>query len=362
VPAVDESPAESRSAQPGLSRRGLLGAGVVVAGGGAALGALGTGHSPVRAAEAHHIRAVRPRMLKPGDTVRVVSPASVPEPDNVSRGVEILRGWGLVVEVATHVFDRCGYLAGRDADRLADLNAALADRTVRGVFASRGGYGIQRIVDGVDVAAVRRDPKVIVGFSDVTGLQGRLWRAARLVTIHGPMVNWNDARTGPESIESLRGALMTTQPIMIKREPTEVTAPVEVPGTARGVLLGGNLTLLDSAVGTADLPDLRGAILFFEEIDEAPYRLDRMLTHLRRAGVLRRVAGVAIGQVLNGEGAPDACDAVGVLTDRLGDLGVPVLGGLRLGHGNGQLTVPLGAMATIDVAAGTLTVEAGVRA
>ena len=338
-----------------FSRRGILAAGAVAAGG-AVFG--GTLTDSAEASPAGH--AVRPSALRPGDVVRVVAPAGKPSPTLIARGIEILTSWGLTVETAPHVFDQHGYLAGTDENRLADLNAALADPKVRGVFAARGGYGVQRIVDGVDVRAVRRDPKVVVGFSDITSLQDRLWRAARLVTIHGPMVNWSDSRTGPDSAEALRRAVMTTDPITINRDPAEPSAAVKVPGTARGTLLGGNLTLLDRAVGTADLPDLRGAILFFEEVDEPPYRLDGMLTHLRRAGALRSVAGVAIGQILNSVTAPGGWDAATTLQDRLGDLGVPVVGGLRLGHGTGQLTIPLGAKATVNATAGTLTAEAGV--
>jgi muramoyltetrapeptide carboxypeptidase len=338
-----------------LSRRGVLAAGAVLAGG-AALAMT----APADRAEATALPTRKPKALKAGDVVRVVAPAGKPTPALLARGIEILQSWGLVVQTAPHVFDDYGYLAGKDADRLADLNAALADPAVRGVFAARGGYGVQRIVDGVNIAAVRRDPKVVVGFSDLTSLQGRLWQAARLATIHGPMVNWSDSRTGPESAEALRKAVMTTDPVVINREPTESTAPLLVPGKATGLLLGGNLTLLDAAIGTPDFPALSGAILFFEETDEAPYRLDRMLTHLGRTGSLRRVAGIAVGQVINSVPAPGAWDAVGAIKDRIGDLGVPVLGGLRLGHGNGQLTIPLGVPATIDTEAGTLTIDPAV--
>jgi muramoyltetrapeptide carboxypeptidase len=278
----------------------------------------------------------------------------------VDRGLAILRGWGLEVEVAPHVYDRWGYLAGRDADRLADLNDALRDRGVRGIFAARGGYGCQRIVDGIDIGAARRDPKVLVGFSDITTLHGRLWREAQLATFYGPVVNWSDTRTGPDSTASLRDAVMTTAPVVVRRDPLESSAAVEVPGTAHGRLLGGTLTMIETSVGTGDLPDYAGAILLIEDVDEAPYSYDRMLTHLRRVGALRKIAGVAVGQLVNA-GPPGDFDAPAVLRERLGDLKVPVLGGLRIGHGVGQLTVPLGVPATIDTAAGTLTVEPGVR-
>jgi muramoyltetrapeptide carboxypeptidase len=307
-------------------------------------------------------RALRAPALAPGDRVRVVSPGGTPNPTNMARGIEILRSWGLEVELGEHVYARYGYLAGTDAQRLADLNAALNDPGVRGVFAARGGYGTQRIVDDIDVAGVRRDPRVVVGFSDITSLHGRLWRETGLVTFYGPMVNWSDSRTGPESAEALRSAVMTTAPVTITRDPAETAAPVVVPGRASGPLLGGTLTMLSTSLGAADAPRFDDAILFFEDVDEAPYSIDRMLTELRRVGVLSRVAGVVVGQITNSVGGADQWDAAAVLKDRLYDLGVPVLGGLRLGHGNGQLTVPLGARATIDAEAGTLTVEAGVRA
>jgi muramoyltetrapeptide carboxypeptidase len=333
-----------------LSRRAVLGA--AVAGGGTVL----AGGSPAPAAPR---RAVKAPMLRPGDRVRVVAPAYPPD-TRLARGIEILESFGLVVEVAPHVNDHYGYLAGTDEARLADLNAAFADPGIRGVFAARGGYGTQRIVDRLDLAAVRRDPRVFVGFSDLTSLIGRLWRGARLVSFYGPMVNWTDSRTGPVEIESLRAAIMTTEPVLLTRDPAEPSAAVQVPGTATGPLLGGNLTMLQTGYGTRDFPDLTGAILLFEDVDEAAYSYDRMLTQLRRVGALDRIAGIAIGQFTNAA-ANAGWSAAMAVQDRVGDLGVPVLGGLRIGHGNGQLTVPLGARATIDTAAGTLRVEAGVR-
>jgi muramoyltetrapeptide carboxypeptidase len=302
----------------------------------------------------------RPAALRPGDVVTLVSPSGPVAPERVAPGVELLAGWGLRVRLGTHAYARRGYFGGDDALRAADLNAALADPQVRGVLCTRGGYGAQRVVDAVDMAAVRRDPKVVLGFSDITALQLALWRGARLATLHGPGVAWRDDRTPALSAESLRAALMGTGPVVVKRDPAEPTAALSVPGTARGTLLGGNLCLLTSSVGTPDMPDLTGAVLLLEEVDEPPYKVDRMLTHLRRAGALRGLAGVAIGQFTRC--ADDwPVTVTDVLADRLGDLGVPVLGGLPIGHGYGQLTVPVGTPATLDVAAGVLTVEPAVR-
>jgi muramoyltetrapeptide carboxypeptidase len=299
--------------------------------------------------------------LRAGDTVMLVSPSGPTRPERLERGVKLLTGWGLRVITAPNVFERSGYLAGPDELRLADLNLALTEPSVRGVLCTRGGYGAQRVVDGLDLAAVRNDPKVVLGFSDITALQLALWRGARLATVHGPGAAWADDRTGPVSAESLRCALMSPEPVVFTADPGDESGPVRFGQRATGVLLGGNLSLLAASVGTVDCPDLTGAILLLEEIGEPPYKVDRMLLHLRRAGVLSGLAGVALGHFTDcADGWPTSI--VDVLTDHLGPLGVPVLGGLPVGHGRDQLTVALGVPASLDVPAGTLTVESAVRA
>jgi muramoyltetrapeptide carboxypeptidase len=300
---------------------------------------------------------MKPSVLMPGDQVMLVSPSGPTRPERVTRGLELLSDWGLRVIAAPNTYERKGYLAGTDEQRLADLNLALGDPDIRAVFCTRGGYGAQRIVDGLDFAAVRADPKLVVGFSDITALQLALWRQARLPTVHGPGVAWRDERTGAASVESLRQAVFSDQPVVIESRVDEETAPVRVDGTAEGVLLGGNLCLLTASLGTVDFPDLDGAILLLEEVAEPPYKVDRMLVHLRRSGVLRGLAGVALGQFT--ECADDwPVSIVDVLTEHLSTWGVPVLGGLPIGHGTDQLTVPLGVPARLDVAAGTLSTQA----
>jgi muramoyltetrapeptide carboxypeptidase len=304
--------------------------------------------------------AIRPAALRPGEKVMLVSPSGPTRAERVARGVALLTGWGLDVVTAPHVFARHGYLAGADALRLADLNLALRDPGVRAVVCTRGGYGVQRIVDDLDLAAVRDDPKLVVGFSDITALQLALWRGARLVTVHGPGAAWLDERTGPDAAESLRRVLMTGEPVVVKARPDEETSALRLgTGPVRGTLLGGNLCLLAASVGTPDMPALDGAVLLLEDVDEPPYKVDRMLLHLRRAGILDGVRGVAVGQFTNC--ADDwTTSIVDVLDEHLGRLGVPVLGGLPIGHGRDQLTVPVGVPATLDVAAGTLTTEPAV--
>jgi muramoyltetrapeptide carboxypeptidase len=290
----------------------------------------------------------------------LVSPSGPTRPERVARGVELLTGWGLRPVLAPNAYARQGYLAGADELRAADLNAAFADPEVRGVICTRGGYGAQRIVDAIDMAAVRRDPKVVAGFSDITALQFALWRGARLAGVHGPGAAWLDERTPLRSAESLHAALTTTEPVTVTAVAEEETFPVRVPGRATGPLLGGNLCLVVASLGTPDMPDLTGAVLLVEDVQEPPYKVDRMLTQLRRAGALDGLAGVAVGQFT---GCADgwSVGVADVLSERLGDLGVPVLGGLPIGHGVGQLTVPVGTDATLDTEAGTLTVSPAVR-
>jgi muramoyltetrapeptide carboxypeptidase len=217
---------------------------------------------------------------------------------------------------------------------------------------------VQRIVDGLDMAAVRADPKLVLGFSDITALQLALWRGARLVTVHGPGAAWLAERTGPESAESLRRALMSHEPSVVAARDDEETSPLRLgTGVASGPLLGGNLSMLAATLGTPDMPELRGAVLLLEDVNEAPYKVDRMLTQLRRAGALTGLAGVAVGQFT--QCADDwPVSIVDVLAEQLGPLDVPVLGGLPIGHGRDQLTVALGAPATLDLEHRTLTVEA----
>ncbi|MET0425681.1 MAG: LD-carboxypeptidase, partial [Actinoplanes sp.] len=267
-------------------------------------------------------------------------------PERVAAATEVLTGWGLRVRVGEHALNRHTFLAGPDVQRLHDLNTALRDPEVRGVLCLRGGYGLQRIVDDVDYAAVRADPKPVLGFSDITALHLGLWSAARLVTVHGP----NAGRLDRDTEETARRALMTTAPIRVTADRSEETFPVRVEGRAEGVLLGGNLTILAATAGTPHAPDPAGALLLIEDVNEAPYRVDRALVQLDRAGLLDGLAGVAVGQ-FTGCGGPAIVDT---LRERLGHRGIPVLGGLPIGHGDHQVAVRLGTPFVLDANAGTL--------
>lgn len=341
---------------------------------------------------------MRPERLRPGDLVALISPAGPVDPDRAAAAAGVLEHWGLRTRFGAHALARRhGYLSGSDDERLADLDDALRDPGVRGVVCLRGGYGTQRIADRVDFGAVRRDPKLLIGFSDITALHAALWRETGLATVHGP-----NGATLARSAAEARRALMTADQILIKaeksgREGADTDSGIGTgagtssdrdngtdnghdtdngahngadtdkgtdmdsgtgndagSATATGTLLGGNLTVLAAGAGTPHQLDLRGAILLLEEVNEADYRIDRMLVQLRRSGTLDGVAGIALGQFL------PRCPR-GILDEHLGALGVPVVHGLPIGHGDHQVAVPLGVPARLDATTGTLTVEPACR-
>jgi muramoyltetrapeptide carboxypeptidase len=297
---------------------------------------------------------IRPRHLQEGDLVALVSPSGATPEERALAAAAALTGWGLRVRLGAHALGRHMYLSGTDEERLADLNEALRDDEVRGVLCLRGGYGAQQIVDDLDFDAVRADPKLVMGFSDITALHTALWCETGLVTVHGPTVR--QLERGPASVTTLgaRRALMTRSPVTVAAAPAESTYRVRVGGRAEGTLLGGNLALLAATAGTRHTLDLDGAILLLEDVNEAPYRVARMLVQLKRAGWFAGIRGVAVGQFT---GCADERPTVeDVLMDQLGSLGVPVLGGLPIGHGEEQEAVALGVPAVLDVSAGTLKV------
>ncbi|SDS37492.1 muramoyltetrapeptide carboxypeptidase [Friedmanniella luteola] len=302
-----------------------------------------------------------PRLV-PGDRVRFVSPASPPTREAVARGAELLSAWGLQVEVADHAFDRTGYLAGPDLARLADLDDALRDPGVRGIFATTGGKGAYRIAPLLDFEAARADPKPFVGFSDITYLHLALHRAGVPGSLHGPFVNWSDEYYDAGCAERLRRSLMEPEPVVVSSRPADYTAQLSSAGSATGVLVGGHFDSVSRAVGWA-LPDLDDAILLLEDHHGTGLgQVDRCLAQLVHSGLLRSVRGIALGTF----GEFETTTASGTtLADVLGDwlapLRVPILGGLPIGHGLNPASVPLGTAATIDVAAGTLTVAPAVH-
>ncbi|MDQ0993936.1 LD-carboxypeptidase [Streptomyces sp. V3I7] len=298
---------------------------------------------------------LRPPRLAPGARVAVVAPSGPVPEERLQAGLDILRGWDLDPVVAPHVLHRhgvLGYLAGADADRAADLQQAWCDPAVDAVLCARGGYGAQRMVDLLDWDAMRAaGPKVLVGFSDVTVLHQAFATRLGLVTLYGPAAAGVDFIKSARAQEHLKATLFT--PETVRTIATGGTALV--PGRARGVTLGGCLALLAGDLGTPLAhTGARGGLLLIEDVGEQLYRVDRMLTQLRRSGWLDGVRGIGLGSWAR-------CGPYEllrpVLADRLGALGVPVAEELGFGHGDDALTVPFGVRAELDADKGTLTLD-----
>lgn len=298
---------------------------------------------------------VRPLRLAPGARVAVVAPSGPVSEERLESGLDVLRGWDLDPVVAQHVLDRHGeldYLAGTDADRAADLQRAWCDPSVAAVLCARGGYGAQRMVDLLDWEAMRAaGPKVFVGFSDITVLHQAFATRLGLVTLHGPAAAGVDFVKNVRAQEHLKATLFAPETVRV----IPAGGAAMVPGRARGVTLGGCLSMLASDLGTPHArAGARGGLLLIEDVGEQPYRIDRMLTQLLRTGWLDGVAGIALGSWA-------ACGPYGavraVLVDRLGGLGVPVVEEFGFGHGDGALTVPFGVSAELDADAGELVLD-----
>ncbi|MEW2074425.1 LD-carboxypeptidase [Streptomyces sp. NPDC012403] len=297
----------------------------------------------------------RPARLAPGARVAVVAPSGPVPEERLQAGLDVLRGWDLDPVVGRHVLDRhgeFGYLAGGDADRAADLQSAWCDPAVDAVICARGGYGAQRVVDLLDWEAMRAaGPKVLVGFSDITTLHEAFAVRLGLVTLHGPMAAGVDFVKSARAQNHLRATLFA--PETVRTIHSDGTALV--PGRARGITLGGCLSLLAADLGTPHArPSARGGLLCLEDVGEETYRLDRCLTQLLRAGWLDGVAGLLLGSWAQCE----PYDGVrALLADRLGGLGVPVAEQFGFGHCADALTVPFGVTAELDADAGTLTLD-----
>ncbi|KUN88637.1 S66 peptidase family protein [Streptomyces griseoruber] len=300
---------------------------------------------------------VRPSRLAPGARVAVVAPSGPVAEERLQAGLDLLRGWDLDPVAAPHVLDRhpdLGHLAGTDADRAADLQRAWCDPSVDAVLCARGGYGAQRVVDLLDWAAMRAaGPKVFVGFSDSTTLHEAFAVRLGLVTLYGPVAAGVDFVKNARAQDHLRATLFA--PETVRTLTSATPGRTLAPGRARGVTLGGCLTLLATGHGTPHTrTGARGGLLLIEDVAEPPYAVDRALTQLLRTGWLDGVAGVALGSW-------DRCgpyeELRPVFADRLGGLGVPVVEELGFGHCEGALTVPFGVGAVLDADAGTLTLD-----
>jgi muramoyltetrapeptide carboxypeptidase len=310
---------------------------------------------------------LRPPRLNPGDTVGIVAPASPPlDPKVIDRSVDALERLGFKPKLAPHARKRWGFLAGTDRQRAGDLMRMFTDRNVKAVFCLRGGYGSSRLLPLLDYQVIRRNPKIFTGYSDITALHCAFLTKANLVSFHGPTLNSDLIKKDlvPFTIQSfLRSLTRPTAAGSLCEAYQGKTVNILRRGIASGPLIGGNLSLLCTTLGTPYQPAFTGALLFFEDLDEPPYRFDRMLTHLLNAGLLQQVAGVAVGINRNcldprrkqGRG-PYRQSLEDVLAERLWPLKVPVVAGLPFGHVPENATLPLGVCATLDARQGDLLI------
>lgn len=323
-----------------------------------------------------------PRQLQPGDTVAFTSPAGILYEESDFEKMEgVMRGFGLHVIFGEHVRRRFGYFAGTDRQRAEDLNRMFADPEVDAIVAVRGGWGSSRILPYLDYEMIRRNPKILVGFSDITTLHLALLKRCGLVTYHGPngASDWSDLTRrnfvevlmGRSAWESIEGSRLSqeTQPEGdgpgTENNPSQAEGLPEfrsagrmttiTPGIASGTLIGGNLTIFTTALGTWYHPETEGGILFLEDISEPVYKIDRMLTHIREAGILEKINGFVFGDCMECP-APrsDHFTMQQIIRQHIEPLGIPAIMGASISHGPDNFTLPVGLKAELDAGEGVM--------
>lgn len=331
----------------------------------AAAGALGAAASQGQSAN----RILHPKPLHAGDTVALITPSTfVSDPDRLQLVAHTVEYFGLKAKFGRNVGKKWGYAGGTIDERLDDLHAAFSDPEVKAVFCIRGGYAAAQLLDRIDYPLIARNPKIFIGYSDITALHLAIHKLTGLVTFHGPV---GTSSFTEYTQESYKRALFGTRPLGTLTNPSESNTlrprhhlRTIHPGTVRGKLIGGNMSLICSTMGTPYEIDTRGRILFIEDVDEQAYTIDRMLTQLRLAGKLQQAAGIIWGECSDcgpkdwKPSFPEGNFSIGEVVDNiLGPLKVPIVSGLTIGHTADQLTLPIGVEATLDAGKGTLTID-----
>ncbi len=307
-------------------------------------------------------KIIKPKRLQVGDTVALLTPSSSLPAHRLQDAIKNIEKLGLKPKLMPNVNAKRGFLAGSEAARLADLHTAFADNTCAGVWCVRGGYGAARLLPKIDFDIIQKNPKVFVGYSDITALHCAIFEQTGLVTFHGPV---GASVFTPYTTASVQKTIFAPTPEYVVehcaenlQKTTNLFQPKVISeGKAKGRLIGGNLSLISAAAGTPYFPDLKGKILFLEDIDERPYRVDRMLVQLAQSADLRQVAGIALGifEGCNPKPEEDSLSLMECFQDILGGLGVPVMYGLSFGHIDNQFTLPVGIEAQLDTKTQTLT-------
>ena len=296
---------------------------------------------------------IKPPRLRKGSTIGLVAPASTPlTEEKIEKGAAYLEQLGYRVKFGEHIRTMHGYLAGTDEERAADFNTMVRDKEVNAVFAVRGGYGTPRMLQMIDYRSLEQNPKIIAWYSDITALQLAIFSKSGLVTFSGPMTGtemWKDF--DPYTEEHFWRLITSTKKIGILKNPLDEPMTILKQGKAHGRLLGGNLSLIACLMGTSYLPKLRREILFLEDVEEAPYRVDRMLAQLFNAGVLQELAGLVFGKFTDcipGNSSEPHLTLDQIQKEYAGKISCPVAANFQYGHIPRKLTVPIGLQAMID--------------
>lgn len=297
---------------------------------------------------------VKPAALQVGDTIGVVAPAAALRAEPLARGVAGLERMGYRVKVSEHVLDRVGILAGSDKTRAAEFTSFFADPEVKAIFAARGGYGCGRLLPLIDFHRLAKHPKIFLGYSDETFLLNALVAHVPMVAFHGPMVAMEFARGLSTQASSHLQKLLSGELMQWELDAREVLRT----GVAEGELVGGCLSVVVAMIGTPWQPNFAGRILFLEDTGEKAYRVDRMLTQLRQAGILHQVKGIVFGAIHPVEGDDEERALIAAaLAESSSDLECPVLAGIEAGHGTANFTLPLGLEACLDGPRGRLIID-----
>ena len=293
------------------------------------------------------IPTIFPPALRPGDAIGIVAPAGpVCTPDAINPAVALVESWGFTVRFDRRIFEASRYLAGSDEARAGELMRYFSDPSIQAILALRGGFGCSRLIQRLDEGSMRHNCKLFIGFSDLTTLHMYFRRRFGWITVHGPMATTlTRENTSAEEEKHLVSLLTDPQYLPALRFPQLESW---VPGTSEGRIVGGCLSLVAASIGTAYEIKTEGKILFLEESGEAPYRIDRMITHLQLAGKLDGVAGFLIGSLCNCEPDEGSYSAADVLRELLTPVGVPILANFPAGHGSANWALALGARARMD--------------
>lgn len=279
-----------------------------------------------------------PNLLKSGDKVGIVSPSSWIRRREIEKGIILLQKWGFDVRIGQYALLRHKYMAGTDQERVGDLHKMFQDPEVKAIFCTRGGYGSLRLLGHLDYGLIRENPKIFMGFSDLTALLLAIYKEAKVMVFHGPVLKTKGIGKPLE------------EAILYLRSPQSIEIPLSKNlilrgGAFEGRLLGGNLTVISHMVGTGFLPELKGAVLFLEDVAERPYKIDRALTHLRLSGVLEGVSGLLLGDFV---GCGPKREIAEIFKELAEHLVIPCVMGLPVGHGRRNMVIPIGGFCRLE--------------